>query len=267
MSNLSDPGGMVGSLTHHSGSQQGGKVMPLLKRWRRWFGFTLIELLVVIAIIAVLIGLLLPAVQKVREAANRMKCSNNLKQLGLACHSYHDVNGFFPPGGSSQVAGNIGINRDMGSFHVYLLPYMEQDNLLKQIDAAPGATNRGRIFKAFDAGVLPKALPYGRCPSDDYNQRAAVSNYVASMGPQCVDGPCGAAFSPNRIYCNGDAFMPSWGYPRSANYGDTTDVSRVRGMFNRQAAQINMAAVLDGLSNTILLGETLAAQNGDILWS
>src|SRR5262249_49335930 len=72
---------------------------------------------------------------------------------------------------------------------------------------------------------------------------------------------------PNRIYCDGNSFTPPWGYGRSRNYGDTTDASNVRGMFCRQAAQINMAAVLDGLSNTILLGETLAAQNGDILWS
>src|SRR5262249_45385992 len=108
-----------------------------MRRLRR--GFTLIELLVVIAIIAVLIGLLLPAVQKVREAANRMQCTNSLKQLGLAAHNYDSAHGRFPPGYLGPIPNESspsGAARDEFqhiSVLVFLLPYIEQDNVWKRL--------------------------------------------------------------------------------------------------------------------------------------
>ena len=120
-------------------------------------GFTLVELLVVIAIIAVLIGLLLPAVQKVREAANRVKCKNNLKQLGLAAHQYHDDHHHLPPSMGYTPLAQSGV---WGHHFFHLLPYLEQDNLYRlalgpvQLTTGP-ITIYGRATTASTASRCP----------------------------------------------------------------------------------------------------------------
>jgi prepilin-type N-terminal cleavage/methylation domain-containing protein len=135
-----------------------------LPRWRGGGGrrgFTLIELLVVIAIIAILIGLLLPAVQKVREAAARLKCQNNLKQMGIAVHAYADANQKLPSSGEGITPGTGITDFDTHSFFVYILPYIEQDNLFRQFD----------LFQRYDAtasgvAAAKSRVPIYECPSD-----------------------------------------------------------------------------------------------------
>src|SRR5262249_13279101 len=122
-------------------------------------GFTLIELLVVIAIIAVLIGLLLPAVQKVRAAADRARCTNNLHQISLAMHNFHDAQKAFPPGGGGILLSTNLANQRF-STQSYLLPYLEQDNLFRQINFNVSPDD------VANNGVRAQRVPVFLCPAD-----------------------------------------------------------------------------------------------------
>ena len=175
------------------------------RRLRR--AFTLIELLVVIAIIAILIGLLLPAVQKVREAAARATCANNLKQIGLAAHAYHDAYKKLPPAvqvfqpganGTSNMCSQYRTPPPGPNWAIFLLPYLEQQDLFKTFDSnaymeSDGADTTWRTGKIPGTGCQDTVLPVMLCPSDPNNQTDFVApegtgtwkrgNYAANAGP------------------------------------------------------------------------------------
>ncbi len=197
-------------------------------------GFTLIEMLVVIAIIAVLIGLLLPAIQKAREAAARSQCTNNLKQMGLACHNYHNDWKCLPPGYTASgpyVNGATDTTPGWG-WGAYLLPYLEQGNLSSAINfSADIVTGQGAIALESTPGIFTAASPIQMvlkvfiCPSDAAPTTAfGVSGYGGTASPTngpgglnqlgggVLAGPCSYAAS-----CGGDESDVATGYLNSGS--------------------------------------------------
>jgi prepilin-type N-terminal cleavage/methylation domain-containing protein/prepilin-type processing-associated H-X9-DG protein len=213
-------------------------------------GFTLIELLVVIAIIGVLVGLLLPAVQRVREAANRMSCTNNLKQVGLALHSYHDGNNRFPPGyvdansnPSSTPDNDLGPGWGWASF---LLPFLEQTNVQGQI------SYNVAVGVGVNTAISQQSLKVFQCPSDGRQDPFPV--YDSTFTTPIVTIAHG-----NYVGCNGwvECFNNAGGNYQSGVGNDGlvgNPGAGGNGLFFRNS-RYRMADVTDGLSGTIFVGE------------
>ncbi len=217
-----------------------------LPRSRR-SAFTLIELLVVIAIIAVLIGLLLPAVQKVREAAARAKCSNNLKQWALAMHNYHDALGKFPKGSSDGA-----LKRQTWVMHVWA--YVEQsalagrNNLNEHFYLPPGT-----IAYTLN-GLCGQKVPLYYCPTDNGTIEQNVGQYQRIRGNYVVNWG-------NALY--DDTRTPPIGTAAPANFGPFFHERGVRST----PGVVKLTSIADGTSNTLLMSETLIAKApGDVDW-
>jgi prepilin-type N-terminal cleavage/methylation domain-containing protein len=218
-------------------------------------GFTLVELLVVIAIIGVLIALLLPAVQAAREAARRMQCTNNIKQLSLALHSYHDVHQNFPacctPGSSIAMGADTG-----GRFNWFtrVLPFVEQSALFDSIQtpiarngSAIGVTGFWTAWNVVTSDHNQWFDPWqinpsnGQCPSDGGATATASMNDVDLGGGKLSYRGCG-----------GD--IPTWD---NTDAGVNLKVNR--GLFSKWLTSCNMTSMTDGTSNTVVISEAVVA--------
>jgi prepilin-type N-terminal cleavage/methylation domain-containing protein len=234
--------------------------------------FTLIELLVVIAIIAVLIGLLLPAVKKVREAAARAKCQNNLKQLGLAFHNYADANGVLPPG-----VGPYGCC--WGTWMMYILPYHEQTAMLNNYKNLGGNDNTlaGNTWRYRDSTngsmVTNNRLSILTCPSDEPNAPIPPTtshNYVVNYGNTSFFQTTlnGVKFGEAPFH----AYRPEWMSPAASamqaeyaqNHPDHDKFGHYPQFGKAGQPQVPIQQIPDGTSNTLMASEIIQGKNDDL---
>mgnify|MGYP001573866382 CR=1 FL=1 len=254
--------------------------MARLLDLRRRSGFTLIELLVVIAIIAILIALLVPAVQKVREAAARTQCQNNLKQLGVAAHNYHSVRGTLPPGYHGPdpnihypLAGHLtaGNPKWIGVL-VYLLPYVEQDNISKQMRTVNDQSYKGTWWQTNPDWTLAHSqIPIFLCPSDPVQDGVTLTAGSAALTHSYDSGPPDGAEGAVLYYFGGYSALgktnytgvagPGWNdgslaapAALGANYRPYT------GIFTNRSA-VSFPKITDGSSNTLMFGEGLGGNH------
>jgi len=283
--------------------EEGDTEMRSMLSPRRRSGFTLIELLVVIAIIAVLIALLLPAVQSAREAARRAQCTNNLKQIGLACANYVDTFGTYPPGGITFQGNPWASNANSLNWRAMILPQIEGGTIYNSVNFGVNANDGGaaatQMYTAYSMtfatflcpsdgengnGKLPNGQFGAGNPKGQYCNQVIdpttgqnttwtpVSNYAGSFG----DNYCGGVLCNNLPWetpWNGNpplgqprvGFNGYWGTAFGPPDGFTQGAGQMRGFFDYRLTQPppTIASVTDGTSNTVLVGEMMPSRAAD----
>jgi len=240
------------------------------QRIRKERGFTLVELLVVIAIIGILVALLLPAVQAAREAARKMSCGNNLKQLGIAMHSYHETYKTLPHCGlfswtRQSNNGHRWGNTSRGSILVDLLPFMELDTIYNNLDfespAVTGGGNRFWLQASPVTGVQYRAeiIPSFICPSADVDPHTTFTNPKTARAISCYGKSLGAQRMNSRGGWCVDYPGNVFGTGRK-NHGNDARSSQLSGVFARGHWGARFRDITDGTSQVIAMGEIIPSK-------